>query len=254
MRKKALVISAVLLVLFGIIFAVKLNKSKVEDIYYSVQDNLSEKTENSELKTAPESTAETHTQIDICIPSEEEKSENQQITAPPESYKPKYIPATESENESTTEKPTSAEVLKQEYKKTDKTHFVRSYCYPTKTAYPYIVVIKSTEELKSYYDDNKTVWYFDSKPNGDDSVSFNEAIKKYDNEFFKENALIFVVTEEGSGSVRYSDVTIDGNTIKVRKYCPEVYTCDMAYWHIIIELPKTDPIFSQKKLNVEISE
>ena len=254
MRKKALVISAVLLVLFGIIIAVKLNKSKVEDIYYSVQDNLSEKTENSELKTAPESTAETHTQIDICIPSEEDKSESQQITSSPKSDKPKYIPATESENESTTEKSTSAEVLKQEYNKTDKTHFVRSYCYTTKTAYPYIVVIKSTEELKSYYDDNKTVWYFDSKPNGDDSVSFNEAIKKYDNEFFKENALIFVVTEEGSGSVRYTDVKIDGDTVKVKKHKPEVFTCDMAYWQIIIELPKTDPIFSQKKLNVEISE
>ncbi len=254
MRKKALVISAVLLVLFGIIFAVKLNKSKVEDIYYSVQDNLLEKTENSELKTAPESTAETHTQIDICIPSEEDKIESQQVTAPPESYKPKYTPAIKAENESTTEKTTSAEVLEQEYNKNDKIHFVRSYRQTTKTAYPYIVVIKSTEELKSYYDDNKTVWYFDSKPNGDDSVSFNEAIKKYDNEFFKENALIFVVTEEGSGSIRYTDVNIDGSTIRAKKHKPEVYTCDMAYWHIIIELPKTDPAFSQKKFNVEISE
>lgn len=254
MRKKALVILAVILVLLGVFFALKLNKGKVEDIYYSVQNSLSEKTEKGEMKTEPESTEETYKQIDICIPSEEDKIENQQITAPPESYKPKYTPAIKAENESTTEKITSAEVLEQEYNKTDKIHFVRSYRQTTKTAYPYTVVIKSTEELKSYYDDNKTVWYFDSKPNGDDSVSFNEAIKKYDNEFFKENALIFVVTEEGSGSVRYSDVTIDGNTIKVRKYCPEVYTCDMAYWHIIIELPKTDPIFSQKKFNVEISE
>ncbi|GEM_PF-572661 len=166
-----------------------------------------------------------------------EKSENFSVSSPGSTMK-------------SSEKSTKPEEDGKKYSENNKVQFVRSHCSETKTAFPYAVVIRSKAELDSYYNDNKTVWGFSGKANG---ISFNEAIKEYDDSFFENNALVFAVTREGSGSITYKSASIDGNNINVEKVVPEVNTCDMAYWHIIFEVEKTDPILSGK-ININITE
>lgn len=120
----------------------------------------------------------------------------------------------------------------------------------TKTAFPYAAVIKSKAELDRYYNDNKTVWDFSGKING---ISFDEAIKKYNDAYFENNALVFAVTSEVSGSTSYKNASINGDSLNIEKVTPEVCTCDMAFWHIIFEVKKTDPILSGK-ININITE
>lgn len=133
-----------------------------------------------------------------------------------------------------------------------KVRFVRSDRYSeTKTAFPYVVVIRSKNELEKYHSDNSSVWNFDSEYDG--KSSFDDETSVYDEEYFKDNALILVATEEGSGSFYYTDAHIDGNAVNITKVTPEVFTCDMAYWHIIIETGKDSPVLDGK-INVNILE
>ena len=63
--------------------------------------------------------------------------------------------------------------------------------------------------------------------------------------FFRAHALLLVRLEESSGSIRHkvTEVTNDGNSlhISVQRFHPSVYTCDMAYWYLLLELPSTVP-------------
>ena len=66
---------------------------------------------------------------------------------------------------------------------------------------------------------------------------------KFDAKFFENKALVFVVLEEGSGSTSHnvSTAKVDANDImyiNILSIDPEVGTCDMAYWHIMTEVPK----------------
>lgn len=62
---------------------------------------------------------------------------------------------------------------------------------------------------------------------------------EYDERFFEENMLIMVIVSEGSGSNRHELIGIgDNDVIYIKRILPEVGTCDMAEWHIIIEIPK----------------
>ena len=120
------------------------------------------------------------------------------------------------------------------------------------SAYPKVVFIKSEEELNEYKTGNSSRYYFDSGSGS--SESFNDATAKYDGAFFKDKALVIVVTREGSGSVRYDGVYVNGSdaTIAVNRLIPEIRTMDMASWHIIIELDKNDPIFSYAPGQVQV--
>ena len=65
----------------------------------------------------------------------------------------------------------------------------------------------------------------------------------YDEEFFKSRDLILAVQEEGSGSVRHQIQGLraldDGLwELTGRRVVPEVGTCDMAQWHIVVETQK----------------
>ena len=86
------------------------------------------------------------------------------------------------------------------------------------------------------------------------SKSFNEATAKYDSGFFKDKALVMVVTREGSGSVRYDGVHVNGSeaTIALDRRIPEVFTEDMASLHIIIELDRNDPVFNNSPDEVQV--
>ena len=111
--------------------------------------------------------------------------------------------------------------------------------------FPAAAVIHSTDELTAYYEENKEQFYLERRedPGTDYTIGFLDACDKYDAKFFENNALVFVVLEEGSGSTRHnvSTVKVDANGImyiNIISIDPDIGTCDMAYWHIMTEVPK----------------
>ncbi len=117
--------------------------------------------------------------------------------------------------------------------------------YENKTHYPYTVVISSKEELNNYYTENKTSYYLEraEKVYSNTTIGFLDETDKYDEEFFKENSLIFVITENGSGSIRHNVKNVEYSQFKtvitIKNTVPEICTDDMAYWHIFVSVPKS---------------
>lgn len=111
--------------------------------------------------------------------------------------------------------------------------------------FPTVAVIHSTDELTAYYETNKERFYLERRedPASDSTIGFLDACDKYDETFFEDHALVFVVLEEGSGSTRHNveTVKVDANGImyvNILSIDPEVGTCDMAYWHIMTAIPR----------------
>jgi hypothetical protein len=108
--------------------------------------------------------------------------------------------------------------------------------------YNSVVLVNSLQQLQEYYSDNYE--YFDFTLTHDNIISFEDAIKKYDDEFFQKNMLAVVLLEEGSGSVRHRVASVVKNEgkidINIKRKSSELVTGDMAEWHIIIELKKSD--------------
>ena len=104
-------------------------------------------------------------------------------------------------------------------------------------AYPIVTVIRSQEELASYYETNVANFRLEGE--------FAELIKAYDDAFFAKQDLILVVVEEHSGSVRHEITGFrpcdngEGDwQITCKRKVPEIGTSDMAYWHILVEVEK----------------
>lgn len=103
--------------------------------------------------------------------------------------------------------------------------------------FPSAKIIRSVSELKAYYASCKDGMFeagYESLGEylGDGS--------KYDDDYFKDRILVIVLLEEGSGSISHEvpSIAVDENgkaMIHIRRFCPEVLTCDMAYWHILVE-------------------
>lgn len=74
----------------------------------------------------------------------------------------------------------------------------------------------------------------------DTTIGFLDACDKYDEKYFENQILVMVLLEEGSGSVRHNVESVkvaqdDKLYISICAIVPEVGTCDMAEWHILIE-------------------
>lgn len=96
------------------------------------------------------------------------------------------------------------------------------------------LVIRSAEELADYLDRFDGIFQLEQ---------LREACVDYDEEFFKSRDLILAVQEEGSGSIRHQIQGLraldDGLwELTGRRVVPEVGTCDMAQWHIVVETQK----------------
>jgi len=108
--------------------------------------------------------------------------------------------------------------------------------------YNSVVLVNSLWQLREYYSENCE--FFDFTIAHDNIISFDDAIKKYDDVFFEKNTLAVVLLSEGSGSVRHRVASAVKNEdridINIRRRSPKVVTDDEAQWHIIIELKKTD--------------
>ena len=92
--------------------------------------------------------------------------------------------------------------------------------------------------------DNGASYIIDSVDELNEYVSntynnFDDSVVKYDDAYFESSALVIVEVSKSSGSykLKMSSVKIDDGTmvVKFKSSCPNTVTCDMAYWHIVIE-------------------
>lgn len=135
--------------------------------------------------------------------------------------------------------------------------YIRTNGYQEEAKLPKVQVIGSLRELKDYYDTWHEIYDLERKEKvySDTTIGFLDACDKYDEAFFEENYLIFVVLEEGSGSIRHkvSSVKQAGDkqiSINIERKVPEVGTDDMAQWHIIVELSRENLVRSSESVEV----
>lgn len=121
--------------------------------------------------------------------------------------------------------------------------YIRTDGYVDGARFPRTVVIRSVEELRDYYTKNCDTFDLGrrDKVYSDTTIGFLDACDKYTEEYFKDKMLIMVLVEHGSGSIRdeVTKVELAENgslQVSIQQIVPEVGTCDMAEWHILIEL------------------
>lgn len=126
--------------------------------------------------------------------------------------------------------------------------YIRTNGYSEGRSYPYHVVIDSKEELEAYYEANKEHFDLERKKvvYSDTTIGFLDACDKYDDAYFERQNLVLIVLEEGSGSIRHKITDVRrrwdengaylGWNITIKSTSPEVVTCDMAQWHLFLEV------------------
>lgn len=134
--------------------------------------------------------------------------------------------------------PSSSEGSQSVTSLTFQAQYIRTNGYEEGKVYPLVVPIRSREQLDSYLEKNRGVYsFYDSF---DDTPSFLEATEDYDDRFFSRKALLLVVLEESSGSIRHEVASVmpqeRGIQVNIRRIQPSSFTQDTAQWHIIIEL------------------
>lgn len=105
--------------------------------------------------------------------------------------------------------------------------YIRADNYQADAQYPQVRIIPSLQALLDYCVET--------------SLDFSDTRDRYDEAFFEESYLIFVLVEEGSGSIRHSVKSVEQTPdkdlrISILREVPEVGTADMAQWHIFLEL------------------
>ena len=136
--------------------------------------------------------------------------------------------------------------------------YVRTDHYMEGAEYPQSRLVRSPEELIAFYNEFL----------GGDSLmrasapasTIPSAFQVYDEAFFLDHSLIVVRVEEGSGSNRHevTAVVLDSGTylVHINRILPApgyAGTCDMAQWHILIEIPKADDSLPPDAVNLQIT-
>lgn len=122
--------------------------------------------------------------------------------------------------------------------------YIRTNGYVDEVRYPIILLINTTEELEEYYKQNRDTYDLERKEKvySDTTIGFLDAVDKYDDIYFKDNILVFILLEEGSGSVGHdiSGVKLNEKAVEIgiERIVPEVGTDDMAQWHVMVELKR----------------
>jgi len=120
-----------------------------------------------------------------------------------------------------------------------------------------VSVIHSSNELKKYYEENKDTYSLERRGNfgADYTIGFLDACDLYDDSFFESKSLVIIALTEGSGSTRHKVDTVKSNFngefyVNISSIVPEVGTCDIAHWHIIVSVDKE--YAPKKKENVTV--
>ena len=99
----------------------------------------------------------------------------------------------------------------------------------------YPVVIKSTDDIATYLEFHSVQVFGWSG-----EAILAPLFSSYTEEFFADRFLVIVTSEESSGSNRLSvDAVLENGDIHVTRIRPgigDIFTTDMANWHIILEL------------------
>jgi len=110
--------------------------------------------------------------------------------------------------------------------------------------------IESLSDLETYVQEYEVIFDFDW-----DNPSFYEHIEQYDEAFFDEYHLFFIIVDEPSGSIRHGieEITAAEGVLNIHmsRSIPEMGTMDMACWHVVIELDKDAHDFHSVELIVE---
>lgn len=136
--------------------------------------------------------------------------------------------------------------------------YIRTNACTEFVEFPSAVIINSRSELDTYYNDFKDVFYLGhvEKVYSDTTIGFSDACEKYGSEYFTDKYLVFIRLEEGSGSIRHEVTGVfysNGNLdVKIDSLQPSEQTCDMAAWHIILELDKKYAVSEIENINIEV--
>ena len=137
--------------------------------------------------------------------------------------------------------------------------YIRTDGYDEDAKYPDVKIIRSVGELYEYYSANKDKYNLERKDKvySDTTIGFLDACDKYDEKYFENQILVMVLLEEGSGSVRHNVESVkvaqdDKLYISICAIVPEVGTCDMAEWHILIEPEKGIDVVNEEDVIVNV--
>ncbi len=118
-------------------------------------------------------------------------------------------------------------------------HYVKAFLLRPSSyeEYPQTVPIGNATELNQYIEKNEDVY---------DLSEFKTAVTKYDNDYFNKMSLVLILTKESSGSTYYQSVSINrkDKEVAILRATPVPFTDDLAYWHIIAEVEKDEPILT----------
>jgi len=131
--------------------------------------------------------------------------------------------------------------------------YIRTDGWEENEVYPQITVIDRAFALDAYIENKRLSYHLGYREHvsSDTTIGFATAVEKYNDAWFEQHNLVLVLLEEGSGSIchKVQGITSKGE-ICIERIIPEVGTCDMAHWHILLELPKDSPVLEQE-LTVE---
>ena len=100
--------------------------------------------------------------------------------------------------------------------------------------YPHIMAVNTLAEWQSLY--------LGCSAGSVSDGGFTEGLSALDEAFFAEQSLLILYREESSGSNRHrvDQVIVEDGTVTVTLTTlePEIFTCDMAYWAILIPIDK----------------
>ena len=120
--------------------------------------------------------------------------------------------------------------------------YVRTDCYIQDAQYPNVLVFDSVAALTAYEEYDR----------------LKEYCAGYDKPFFEDRFLVMVLVEEPSGSNSHEVLKVeqaeDKTAISIKRIIPQVGTCDMARWHIVVELKRDVPVKSGKDVQVYIDD
>ena len=123
------------------------------------------------------------------------------------------------------------------------TRYIRTDGYHENAMYPAVRLIRSAEDLNKYYEETKDLYDLGHRgdPAADSTIGFSDACKRYDDRFFETHSLVLVLLEESGGSNRHKVTAVRQNaegklTVDIETIIPEIGTCDMAQWHIFVEV------------------
>lgn len=123
--------------------------------------------------------------------------------------------------------------------------YIRTYGGGDGVTFPSVAVIRSVTELNDYYQKNRDIFDLERRDSvsADSTIGFLDACDAYDEDYFQSEYLVIIVLEEGSGSIRHkvTNVTYRNDrtlSVSIDTVVPEVGTCDMAQWHILLELDR----------------